>query len=438
MTLPPGPTTPPIIQTIRWIFRPIPFMQQARRKYGEAFSVNFAGFSAPMVMVSNPELVKKVYSNPANSLPASRIALLEPTLGSKSVILLDGKEHLARRKLMLPAFHGERMRSYQEVMEESIDREIEAWPIGVPFPIHKRMQAVTLEVILRAVFGVTDGDRLDRLRELLGRTLEDTASLSVQLLTIAGRRFGRDVALPRYKETLQQVDEELAGLIEERRRDPNLEDREDILSMMASAEFADGERMGDGELRDQLMTLLVAGHETTATALAWTFDLLLRSPDTLARLKAELDEGGDEYLRATITESLRLRPVIPIAGRILAEPIEFDGIRLEAGENVAPSMWMAHTREDSFPEPLTFKPERFLDNPPETYSWIPFGGGVRRCLGATFAEFEMRIVLTEVLTRCELRLADPAPQRVGRRNITFSPKEGTPVVMHSRPAARPG
>ncbi|MBK8295083.1 MAG: cytochrome P450 [Solirubrobacterales bacterium] len=436
MTLPPGPTTPPIIQTMRWIFRPIPFMQQARRKYGEAFSVNFAGFSSPMVMVSSPELVKTVYSNPANSLPAARIALLEPTLGRKSVILLDGKEHLARRKLMLPAFHGERMRSYQEVMEESIDHEIETWPVGVPFPIHTRMQAVTLEVILRAVFGVTDGARLDRLRELLGRTLEDTASLSVQLLTIAGRRFGRDVALPRYKETLRQVDEELAGLIAERRRDTNLEDREDILSMMASAEFADGERMGDDELRDQLMTLLVAGHETTATALAWTFDLLLRSPATLSRLKAEVEEGGDEYLRATITESLRLRPVIPIAGRILAEPIEFDGIRLEAGDNVAPSMWMAHTREDSFPEPLTFKPERFLDNPPETYSWIPFGGGVRRCLGATFAEFEMRVVLTEVLTRCELSLADPAPQRVGRRNITFSPKEGTPVVMLSRPAER--
>jgi len=432
MPLPAGPTTPPAVQTIRWIYRPISFMQAARRKYGEAFSVNFAGFSAPMVMVSDPDLVKTVYSNPANSLPASRVALLEPTLGKKSVILLDGKEHLARRKLMLPAFHGERMRSYQSVMEEAIDREIESWPIGVPFPIHTRMQSVTLEVILRAVFGVTDSARLDRLRELLGKTLEDTASLGLQLVTIIGRRFGHDVAPPSFKATLAQVDAELAGLIEEVRRDPMLDERDDILSMMASAEFADGTRMDDGELRDQLMTLLLAGHETTATALAWTFDLLLRSPDRLARLTDEVKEGGDEYLRATITESLRLRPVIPIAGRILDEDIEVDGVRLSAGDNIAPSMWMAHTRADSFPEPLAFKPERFLDDPPETYSWIPYGGGVRRCLGAAFAEFEMRVVLTEVLSRCDLELADRSPQRVGRRNITFSPKEGTPVVMTSR------
>ena len=436
MTLPPGPTAPPAVQTMRWLVRPISFMQQARRTYGEAFSVRFTGFNAPMVMISDPGLVKAVYSNPANSLPASRIALLEPVLGSKSVILLDGKEHLARRKLMLPAFHGERMRSYQDVMEEVIDREIESWPIGTPFPIHSRMQSVTLEVILRAVFGVTEGQRLDRLRHLLGKTLEDTASTGLQVLTIIGRRFGREIGPPGFKTTLAQVDEELAGLIADRRLDPELEDCDDILSMMASAEFADGKRMGEKELRDQLMTLLVAGHETTATALAWTFDLLLRRPDALVRLKAELAEGGDEYLQATISESLRLRPVIPIAGRILDEPVEIDGIRLEAGDNVAPSMWMAHTRPDSFPDPLAFKPERFLDDPPETYSWIPFGGGVRRCLGAAFAEFEMRVVLTEVLTRCELSLADPGPQRVGRRNITFSPKEGTPVVMSSRARER--
>lgn len=432
MTLPPGPATPPIVQTMGWMARPIPFMQRARRKYGEAFSVRFVGFRAPMVMVSDPELVKTVYSNPANSLPASRIALLEPVLGSRSVILLDGKEHLAMRKLMLPAFHGERMRSYEQAMREAIDREIGSWPLDTPFPIHARMQAVTLEVILRAVFGVTDHERLDRLRDLLGKTLEGSASLGWQLLILAARRFGEKAGPPGLGKVMRQVDDELAGLIAERRRDPGLEQREDILSMMAAAEFEGGERMDEPELRDQLMTLLVAGHETTATALAWTFDLLLRSPGVLARLKAELAEGGDEYLRATITESLRLRPVVPIAGRILDEPVEIDGIRLEAGDNVAPSMWMAHTRPDSFPEPLAFRPERFLDDPPETYSWIPFGGGVRRCLGASFAEFEMRIVLTEVLTRCDLKLADPAPQHVGRRNITFSPKEGTPVVLSAR------
>lgn len=432
MTLPPGPTTPPVLQTLRWVYRPIPFMQQARRKYGESFSVRFVGFSAPMVMVSDPDVVKAVYSNPANSLPASRIALLEPVLGKKSVILLDGKEHLARRKLMLPAFHGKRMLSYQEVMEDAITSEIDSWSLDTPFPIHTRMQAVTLEVILRAVFGVTDGARLDRLRLLLARTLEGSASTLWQLAGLLGRRFGLNTGPPGFEEVLEQVNEELSGLIHERRADRRLEERDDILSMMAAAEFADGERMDESELRDQLMTLLVAGHETTATALAWTFDLLLRSPAVLTRLRAELRDGGDEYLRATITESLRLRPVIPLAGRILDEPIEIDGFRLEAGDNVAPSMWMAHTRADSFPDPLAFTPERFLEDPPETYSWIPYGGGVRRCLGAAFAEFEMRVVLTEVLKRCDLRLADPGPQKVGRRNITFSPKEGTPVVVTSR------
>ncbi|HTU14469.1 MAG TPA: cytochrome P450 [Solirubrobacterales bacterium] len=432
MPYPPGPNLPPLIQTLRWVARPLEFMEQGRRAHGEVFSVRFAGFRSPMVMVSDPELVKTVYANPANSLPEGRIALLEPVLGPRSVILLDGKEHLARRRLMLPAFHGERMRSYEDVMREAIDREIESWPVGEQFPIHPRMQAVTLEVILRTVFGVTDGARLDRLRELLGKTLENTAAPGWQVLNLFTRRLGVPSGPSGFSDVLAQVDRELAGLIAERRRDPGLEQREDILSMMAAAEFADGERMEESELRDQLMTLLLAGHETTATALAWTFDLLLHDPRVLARLRAELAEGGDEYLRATITESLRLRPVIPIAGRILDEPVEVDGFQLEAGANVAPSIWMAHTRADSFPEPFAFRPERFLDDPPETYSWIPFGGGVRRCLGAAFAEFEMRVVLTEVLTRCDLRAAGTKPQKVGRRNITLSPKAGTPVVMTGR------
>ena len=435
MSSPPGPTIPAALQTLRWVTRPIAFMQQSRRTYGEAFSIRFAGFKTPMILVSDPGLVKATYSNPNNTLPEGRIALLQPVLGKKSVILLDGKEHMARRKLMLPAFHGERMRSYQDVMEATIDREIETWPVGEAFPIHERMQAVTLEVILHTIFGVTDGERLDRLRALLARVLEDTAVGGWQVLNLFTSRFGGPAGPPGFTEGLRQIDLELNGLIKERRADPGLEERTDILSMMAAAEFADGTRMDESELRDQLMTLLVAGHETTATALAWTFDLVLADQRVLGKLKAELAEGGDEYLRATITESLRLRPVIPIAGRILDEAVEVDGVRLEAGSNLAPSIWMAHTRADSFPEPFAFKPERFLENPPETYSWIPYGGGVRRCLGAAFAEFEMRVVLTEVLTRCDLRLADNRPQRIGRRNITLSPKGRTPVVLNSPAAA---
>ena len=436
MSLPPGPASPAFIQTLHWVNRPISFMQKSRAEYGEVFSVKFAGFKSPMVMVSDPGLVKTAYSNPANILPPSRIALLEPLLGTKSVILLDGQEHLARRRLMLPAFHGERMRSYQEVMQEAIDREIESWPVGIPFPIHPRMQAVTLEVILRAVFGVDEEGRLKRLSALLAQTLDGAASMW-QVVNLFSRRARMHPGPPGWGSLVEKVDVELAGLIAERRLDPGLAERTDILSMLVASEFADGTKMEDEELRDQLMTLLVAGHETTATALAWAFDLILRDAIVLATLKAELAEGGDDYLRATITESLRLRPVIPIAGRILDSDVDVDGVSLKAGDNIAPSIWMAHTREDSFPDPFAFKPERFLDNPPETYSWIPFGGGVRRCLGAAFAEFEMRVVLTEVLTRCDLSTAQPFAQRIGRRNITLSPKQGTPVVLKSVPAGVP-
>lgn len=437
MNSPPGPSIPSALQTLRWVARPIEFMEQSRRTYGEVFSIRFAGFNTPMILVSDPDLVKAAYSNPANALPEGRIALLQPVLGEKSVILLDGEEHMARRKLMLPAFHGERMRSYEDVMKEAIDREIESWPVNEVFPVHERMQAVTLEVILRTVFGVTEGERLDRLRVLLGKTLERISVGGWPLINLFTGRFGIPAGPPGLTESLRQIDLELNGLINERRADPGLEDRTDILSMMAAAEFADGTRMDENELRDQLMTLLVAGHETTATALAWTFDLVLRDARVLGLLKSEMAEGGDEYLRATISEALRLRPVIPIAGRILDEAVEVDGIRLEAGTNLAPSIWMAHTRADTYPEPFAFRPERFLENPPETYSWIPFGGGVRRCLGAAFAEFEMRVVLTEVLSRCDLRPAEKSPQRISRRNITLSPKTGTPVVMTRRAAKLP-
>jgi cytochrome P450 len=215
------------------------------------------------------------------------------------------------------------------------------------------------------------------------------------------------------------IHEEIAA----RRADPDLSERDDILSMLVAARFEDGSEMSDEELRDQLVTLLLAGHETTATALAWTFDLLLRNPDALERLRAEIAEGeGDEYLRAVITESLRLRPVIPIAGRRLAEGIEVDGYSLPAGADVSPAIYLTHTRPDIYPDPHSFKPERFLEEGPDTYAWVPFGGGVRRCLGATFAEFEMRIVLREVLGRCELQAASEQAEGIKRRNITFSPK----------------
>jgi cytochrome P450 len=439
VSLPPEPKSSPLAQTLRWAFRPLPFMQENRERIGESFSVRFLGFERPMVLISDPAAIKALYTERAHGLPPGRDIVLKPILGARSLLLLEGADHLAHRKLMLPAFHGERMRSYEPIVEEIVDAEIDSWPLNEEFAIHPRMQAVTLEVILRVVFGVADGPRLERLRGLLTGVLEQTASPGAQLVGLATRRFGRRGPWARFEAPLKAVDELLYAEIAERRAAGGLGERDDILSVLMQARFedgGDGEGLSDTDLRDQLMTLLLAGHETTATALAWTFDLLLRHPAQLRRLRDSLDTGEDDYLRATISESLRLRPVIPLAGRRLAKELSVGGLTLPAGTDVTPAIWLTHTRADVYPEPYAFKPERFLEEPPDTYAWVPFGGGIRRCLGAAFAEFEMGIVLREVLTRCELYKASPKPERIGRRNITLSPRDGTPVVVTARHPAR--
>jgi cytochrome P450 family 135 len=436
VTLPPEPKSSPLVQTLRWSFRPLPFMQECRERYGDNFSVKFMSFERPMVMISDPAAIKALYTERAHGLPPGREVVLTPVVGARSLLVTEGADHLAHRKLMLPAFHGERMRSYQPLVEEIVDAEIDSWPLGEEFAIHPRMQAMTLEIILRVVFGVAEGPRLRELREVLTRVLEETASPFTQLIGLAAHRFGGRGPWARFEEQLRAVDELLYTEILERRAGGDFEHRDDILSMMMQARFEDDSAMSDTDLRDQLMTLLLAGHETTATALAWTFDLLLRHAAPLARLRESLEAGEEDYLRATISESLRLRPVVPLAGRRLNKELSVDGLTLPAGTDVTPAIWLAHTRADVYPEPFAFKPERFLEEAPDTYAWIPFGGGIRRCIGAAFAEFEMRIVLREVFERCGLRKASPAPEKIGRRNITLSPKDGTPVVLAARHPAR--
>jgi cytochrome P450 len=436
VSLPPEPKSSSLVQTLRWSFRPLPFMQECREKYGDNFSVKFVSFERPMVMISDPAAIKALYTERAHGLPPGREVVLTPVVGARSLLVIEGGDHLAHRKLMLPAFHGERMRSYQPLVEEIVDAEIDSWPLGEEFAIHPRMQAMTLEIILRVVFGVADGPRLEQLRLVLTKVLEETASPFTQLIGLAARRFGGRGPWARFEAQLKAVDELLYAEIAERRSAGDFEGRDDILSMLMQARFEDGGEMGDTDLRDQLMTLLLAGHETTATALAWTFDLLLRHAESLRRLRESLEAGEEDYLRATISESLRLRPVVPLAGRRLNKELSVDGLTLPAGTDVTPAIWLAHTRADVYPEPFAFRPERFLEEAPDTYAWIPFGGGIRRCIGAAFAEFEMRIVLREVLTRCELHKASPAPEKIGRRNITLSPRDGTPVVVTARHPAR--
>jgi cytochrome P450 len=423
------------VQTLRWIARPIAFMESCRRRYGDAFSVSFVGFQRPMVILSDPKAIRALYTEPANGLPPGRKISLLPILGPNSVLLIEGREHLARRRLMLPPFHGERMRSYEEIVRDATQRELACWRAGEEFALHPRMQAITLEVILRAVFGVTDPERRAQLSERLPLLLADTASAVLQLRMLLAPRLGRSDPLKDLKLQLAGIDELLFVEIAERRAEGDSCGREDILSLLIAARFEDGEAMDDRDLRDQLLTLLLAGHETTATALAWTFDLLLRNPAALDRLTAEIDAGeDDEYLRAVISESLRLRPVVPLAGRRLASELELDGLTLPVGTDVTPAIWLMHTRPDLYPEPYAFRPERFLESAPQTYGWIPFGGGVRRCLGASFAEFEMRVVLETVLRERTLEPTSARAERVTRRNVTFSPRNGTRVRATARVA----
>lgn len=438
--LPAGPAEPPLVQMIWWLARPISFMERNRKRHGAAFTVRLAGSERPTVFLSDPEAIRVLYTEPAHGLPPGRTIALRPVLGAQSVLLLQGADHLARRRLMLPAFHGERMRSYEAIVREVAERELRSWPQRRAFAVHPSMQAITLEVILRAVVGVSDERRRAMLGERLPRLLGQSSSIITQLRVMLARRSSRSDPMVALQQLMGEIDELLFAEIAERRADTAPAERQDILSLLMEARFADGAQMSDGDLRDQLLTLLLAGHETTATALAWTLEQLLRNPASLAALRAEVDAGaGDEYLRAVIAESLRLRPVVPLAGRRLAAPLDVGGLSLPAGTDVTPAIWLAHTNPAVYQDPYAFRPERFLEGAPPGYGWIPFGGGTRRCLGAAFAEFEMRIVLQTVLSLCDLRAASGSAERVARRNVTFSPRNGTRVRVCRRsgaPAAR--
>ena len=427
-TLPPGPGYPRPLSTLGWIFRPGPFMERCRERYGPAFTLRVA-HEGTWVFMSDPEAVKQVFTGDPNLLHAGEAnIILSPLLGDNSVLLLDEPEHMTQRKLMLPPFHGERMQRYGELMNDIAEREIRSWPVGQPFKVWPSMQAITLEVIMRAVFGLREGERLERIRTAL-KDILDFVMDPKRMLTVALLGPTRIQRVPLLKNALDPVDELLFEEIRLRREDSKLEERDDILSMLVQARYEDGRAMSDQELRDELMTLLVAGHETTATSLAWAVERLLRHPEKLARLKEEAGAGEGEYLDAVVKETLRLRPVIPIVLRLLKQPMEIGGWELPKGVAVAPCIYLVHRDPDVYPEPRRFLPERFLENPPGTYTWFPFGGGVRRCLGASFAIFEMKVVLTALARHPALRPASPEPERVRRRAITWTPSRGAEAVV---------
>ena len=427
--LPPGPRAPAWLQTMRWWARPVPFFERCRARFGPRFTVRLVA-TPPFVMLADPAEVKQVFTAPAEVLhPGSGARILEPLIGRNSVILLDEGAHLAQRRLMLPAFHGEQVARLTAVMTEVAAAEVEGWPRGERVALHPRLQALTLEVILRTVFGLEEGARLDRLREHLSALLAIGAN-PVSLLPPMQRDLGPRSAWGRFLRTRAQADKELFALIEERRRDGA--QRDDVLSLLLAARHEDGSPMTPQELRDELMTLLVAGHETTASQLAFTFERLVRTPAVLTRLTEQVAGGdGDAYVTATVQESLRRRPVLPNAApRLVMEETEVGGRRYPAGVCLVPNAYLVHHDPAIYPDPYAFRPERFLEQSPGTYTWIPFGGGRRRCLGAAFAMVEMKVVLRAVLERAAPRLAgDGRLELSRRRSITLSPREGAEVVL---------
>ena len=399
-------------------------------RYGDMFTIRIA-YEGTWVMLADPEAIKQVFTGDPRIFHAGEgNEILAPLLGRNSLLVLDEKRHMSQRRLLLPPFHGERMQGYAQIMGEIAEREIGSWPTGTPYKLRPRMQALTLEIILRTVFGVdgAEAGKLADLRESLRDFLDMTTNPRfLAPLLIVGPKRVRGVSP--FRRRIDRVDELIYREIAERRQAEDLEERDDVLSMMIGATHEDGSPMSDVEIRDELLTLLVAGHETTATSLAWAVERLVRSPDKLERLRAEVGEGRDEYLTATIQETLRLRPVISIVLRKLTEAVEIGGYELPAGVSVAPSVYLVHRNPEIYPEPDRFLPERFLDNPPGTYTWIPFGGGVRRCLGASFAQFEMAVVLKELVKRHQIRPANPKPERVFRRAITETPRHDAEVVL---------
>ena len=414
-----------------WWTRPIPFFERARARYGHRFTIKLL-VTPPFVHLSDPDEIKQVFTAPPDVLhPGEGAKILEPVVGKNSVILLDEGAHMEQRKLLLPAFHGERMKRLTGLVTEVTEREVASWPRDTPAPLHRRLQGVTLEIILRAVFGLDPGPRLDRLRTLLTRVI-DLGATPLGMIPLLQRDLGPWSPGARFAQLMAEVDGLIAELVDERRAEHA--GRDDILAMLLDARHEDGSPMSFEEIRDELMTALVAGHETTASQLAWTFELLSREPGVVRELHRELDAGsGDAYLNATINESMRRRPVLPNAEpRLTKQEVRIGDWTYPEGVVLGANAYLVHHDPLIYPDPYAFRPERFLDNPPGTYTFIPFGGGRRRCLGASFAQLEMRVVLREVLSRCDVRPGSDGPEIVQRRNITMSPKLGARVVLATR------
>jgi cytochrome P450 len=428
--LPPGPRWPLAVQTLRFGLDPYGLFESAHRAFGDVFTLRV--MAETWVILSHPDAVRELYGHGPDELDSGVANIsLRPLLGTRNVLLLDGAEHLRRRKLVLPPFHGDRMRAYEDLIREATRGEIATWPLGAPAPTLPRMHAITLRVVLRAVFGVQDGPELDRLaasvRGLMTWTTDPRRGFVFGFLGPE-----RLMSLAGFRRQLADVDGQLFAEIARRRQAPDLGERQDILSLLLQARHEDGGALSDRELRDELMTLLVAGHETTAALGSWALTELARDP----RAQTRLADGEPGLAEAAITETLRLHPPVPLGSlRRLRHPMTIAGWQLPAGATVASCSLLVHRRPDVYEQPTTWRADRFLASRPPAGGWLPFGGGVRRCVGAAFAQFEARTILDEVTRALELRPAGRSRRRVARRGIVLVPPRGGSVVAAPRGAS---
>ncbi len=437
MALPPGPALHPVLQVVRWVRNPFRVMDECHARFGDTFTLRLPPFGK-MVVVSNPDDVKEVFALGSDEGHAGKANfVLKPFLGEHSVLLLDGAEHLRQRKMMLPSFHGERMQAYGQSMTDLAHDSIDNWPIGAGFGVHRPMQQITLQVIVRTVFGIGEGPRFAALSDVLTRAL-DAGAWPGLLFPFLQRDLGPLSPWGKFVRLQRRASEILRGEIR-RGRESGTAGRTDVLAMLLDARDDAGRPLTEDEVHDELTTLLLAGHETTATSLAWALRWILPDRGLVERLRDELRTAeGDparvaklELLDATVREALRLQPIIPVVGRVLQRPMTIGGRDYKEGTLVAPAVYLVHQRPSLYPDPRAFRPERFLRFKPGPSEWLPFGGGLRRCIGAAFALYEMKMVLASMLPRVDARLAD---ERVAmsRRGVTLTPTGGLRIVVTAR------
>jgi cytochrome P450 len=439
--LPDGPKTPRLLQTIRGILHPIKYIEKSAQEYGDFYTAKFAAFPT-QVIISNPQAIQEIFTADSKVFNCSKSnQVLHPLLGEYSLILQEGNYHQQQRKLLLPSFHGERMKAYGETICEITKQVINQWEVGQVFPARQAMQEISLKVILRTIFGLDEGERYQQLRELMGILIDTIGSplkSSFILLPLLQKDLGAWSPWGKFIRQKQQIDKLLSAEIQERKAKNDFTG-EDILTLMMTARDEAGQAMTEAELRDELMTLLFAGHETTATALAWALYWIHYLPEVKEKLLNELNTMGENpdlmaitklpYLNAVCCETLRIYPVVLFTfARLVQSPIKIMDYEFQPGTLLSPCIYLVHHREDLYPQPKQFKPERFLERQFSPYEFLPFGGGNRRCIGMAFAMFEMKLVLATILRHTQLNLAEKGPILPVRRGVTMTPAGGVKMI----------